>query len=148
MRLLVAVVVFGSLAGCFAAAAGGDGKSRPGVMPLLSELPGDAEKRDAILDQSNQVAGPEQRKGMTTKERKTETMAATAAAIIGNMFSKTSNVTIGTATMFDETGSSSRRPAKTESKPDDKPALDVDSSELVPWVRLKKGDQASGSASP
>ena len=88
--------------GCFGGSLGGNGSTRPGVMPKLSELSGDASHRDAVLDSSNQTAGPEHRKGMTVKERKVETGAATVAAIVGSLFSKTKNVTIGTATTFDE----------------------------------------------
>src|SRR5439155_19858605 len=88
--------------GCGGTASGAIGPTRPAVMPMLSELPTDAEKRDAILDQSAQTAGPEQRQGMTVKERKAETAAATAAAILGSIFSKTSSVTVGTATVLEE----------------------------------------------
>jgi hypothetical protein len=128
------------LGGCLAAGAGGGGNARPGVMPMLSELPGDAEKRDTILDQSGQTAGPEHRKGMTKKERKAETMAATAAAILGSAFSKTQNVTLGGATTF---GGGEARPATpkpaahdqdTEAAP---PATTDDGEPLVPWIRLK-----------
>src|ERR1041384_387518 len=101
MRALLALALLG---GCFAtgSSSGNGGGSRPGVMPMLSELPSDATKRDAVLDQSAQVARPEHRKGMTKKERQAETAAATAAAIIGNIFSKTQNATIGTVNEFDE----------------------------------------------
>ena len=94
-----AALALGLLAAC---GGGGGGGARPGVMPLLSELPGDPAKRDAVLDQSGQTAGPEQRKTLTRKERKAETAAATAAAILGSMFSSTPNVTLGTAGSFDE----------------------------------------------
>src|SRR4051812_31581581 len=97
MRALLALVLLG---GCFGA--GTKSASRPAVMPMLSELPGDPTRRDAVLESANTTAGPEHRKGMTTKERKVETAAATAAAIIGSMFSSTTSVTIGTAGEFDE----------------------------------------------
>jgi hypothetical protein len=71
-------------------------------MPMLSELPSDSTKRDAVLDSASTTAGPEQRQGMTTKERKAETAAATAAAILGGLFSKTKSVTIGAASQFDD----------------------------------------------
>src|SRR5262249_54778258 len=123
----------------------GSGSTRPGVMPMLSELPADPAKRDAILDSSSTVAGPEQRKGMTVKERKAETTAATAAAIIGSMFSKTQNVTIGTATMFDESALAPRpvppRPLGSTDHPDDPanpPAPDDPSNkDLIPWIKLR-----------
>src|SRR5262245_33222587 len=141
MRAILVVVLLG---GCFAAKTGGDGGTRPGVMPMLSELPGDAEKRDAILDQSNQAAGPEHRKGTTKKERKAETAAATAAAIIGNIFSKTKNVTIGGAGTFDEndliapeTKPQLPSPNKDDaSRAADSGGNDPDGKPLVPWIKV------------
>jgi len=143
MRAVLALVLLG---GCFSAgSSAGSGSTRPGVMPMLSELPADATKRDAILDSSNTVAGPEQRKGMTVKERKTETAAATAAAIIGGMFSKTQNVTLGTASVFDEGALAPLPvppppPAATD-KPDDpaRPPASTDgpNTDLIPWIKLR-----------
>jgi hypothetical protein len=117
-------------------------------MPLLSELPAEASKRDTVLDSANATAGPEQRKGMTTKERKAETAAATAAAIIGSMFSHTQTVTLGTATQF---GGSQPAPQPVQpprssndtgddAKPDAPRADDPGPSnaDLVPWIKLKE----------
>jgi hypothetical protein len=112
-------------------------------MPMLSELPSDPAKRDAILDSSNAVAGPEQRKGSTVKERKAETAAATAAAILGSMFSTTQNVTIGSASAFDE-GPAAPQPApvpQTAADPADpanSPApIDTSNVDLIPWIKLR-----------
>jgi hypothetical protein len=143
MRTLLALLLLG---GCFGA--GSQGASRPAVMPLLSELPGDATKRDAVLDSANTVAGPEHRKGMTSKERKVETAAATAAAILGEMFSSTKSVTLGTATLFDENQISAPQvappPVPPSTKPDDaaKPEAPADdagasNTDLIPWIKLK-----------
>lgn len=153
MRALVALVLLG---GCFGGGSGsGVGATRPAVMPLLSELPTDPTKRDAVLDQAATVAGPEQRQGMTPKERKAETAAATAAAILGGIFSKTSSVTLGTATVIDATELVAPQPAprvkrpspqkREGSKPDDgarpdePPADDPGPSnaDLIPWIKLK-----------
>ena len=136
------------LGGCFGA--GSAGASRPAVMPMLSELPGDPTKRDAVLDSASTTAGPEHRKGMTAKERKVETAAATAAAILGGMFSSTKSVTIGTASQFDENqliapdAVPSLRPSSPQSaddaaKPDAPPTNEVGTSnaDLVPWIKLK-----------
>lgn len=143
MRALLALVLLG---GCFSAGSGtGSGSIRPGVMPMLSELPADPAKRDAILDSSATVAGPEQRKGMTVKERKAETAASTAAAIIGGMFSKTQNVTIGAATVFDEGAlaplpvpppppGSTDKPADPEKAP---APIDTSNKDLIPWIKLR-----------
>jgi hypothetical protein len=150
MRAVLALILLG---GCFSSGAGSGasaaGSTRPGVMPMLSELPSDPAKRNAILDSSNQVAGPEQRKGMTSKERKAETAASTAAAIIGSMFSKTQNVTIGAASSFDEAvlaplpvppPAPGAVPGKPRG-PDDpaKPPGEIETSnaDLVPWIKLK-----------
>jgi len=145
MRPLMALLLFG---GCVAA--GPKSTSRPGVMPMLSELPGDATKRDAVLDSANTTAGPEQRKGMTTKERKAETVAATAAAILGGMFSSTQSVTIGSASQFDENEliapqavppppPSSTAEAADGVKPAAPPPNDAGTrnADLIPWIKLK-----------
>jgi hypothetical protein len=113
-------------------------------MPMLSELPSDPAKRNAVLDSSAATAGPEQRRGMTSKERKAETAAATAAAIIGSMFSTTTSVTIGTSSQFDESAilaplpqesddadASDKAKAKAPPPGDPTPAAD-----LVPWIKL------------
>ena len=161
MRALVALVLLG---GCVGGGSGGAGpaavgSTRPAVMPMLSELPTDPEKRNAILEQSAQTAGPEQRKGMTTKERKVETAAATAAAILGGIFSKTSSVTLGTATLVDEnqlvapqpgprkrpsTGKDGKSGAAPEANGEEGPRPDVpaddpgtSNADLIPWIKLK-----------
>lgn len=136
MRVVLALVLS---TGCFGGSLGGTGSTRPGVMPKLSELPGDAGHRDAVLDSSNQSAGPEHRKGMTVRERKVETGAATAAAIVGILFSKTSNVTLGTATTFDENTLIAPRTMPTA--PPHVPAGDdaptVEETPVVPWIKLR-----------
>jgi hypothetical protein len=143
MRTVLALVLLG---GCFSAGSTtGSGSSRPGVMPMLSELPSDPAKRDAILDSSSTVAGPEQRKGMTVKERKAETAASTAAAIIGSMFSKTQNVTLGTATSFDEAALAPLPVAPPHPAATDKPGdaanpqapADPANKDLIPWIKLR-----------
>lgn len=149
MRVLAVLL----LGGCFAVGSGGG--TRPGVMPMLSELPAEKENRDAVLDSSSKAAGPEQRKGSTKKERQAETAAATAAAILGSMFSKTKSVTIGTSSQFDENQiiapqavpmvipSSDESADATKSdgamKPDARPAdVTPPNTDLIPWIKLKK----------
>jgi hypothetical protein len=118
-------------------------------MPLLSELPSDSTKRDAVLDTAGTTAGPEQRKGMTPKQRKAETAAATAAAILGSAFSTTQSVTLGSATSFDETqlvapqplpplprSPSTNSDRSTPTGPPSNPATAPDAN-LVPWIKLK-----------
>jgi hypothetical protein len=152
MRTVLTLLLLG---GCFSTGWGtGSWSTRPGVMPMLSELPADPAKRDAILDSSstaagpeqrNTAAGPERRKNMTVKERRAETAASTAAAIIGSMFSKTQNVTIGTATVFDEAALAplpvSPPSSGSTDKPDDpaRPPASIDRSDRdrVPWIKLR-----------
>lgn len=141
MRLVLALLLVS--AGCAAKSATGGGGTRTGVMPMLSELPGDATKRDAILDSSNQVAGPEHRKGFTRKERKAESAAATAAAILGSAFSTTQNVTIGGATTFDEVEIIAPETVQPGPGPNPDAAPPAPGNEetkptgpLVPWIKL------------
>lgn len=140
MRALVSTVILAAvvLGGCAASGgSGAGGGSRTAVTPMLSELPADPGKRDAILDSSASTAGAEQRKGMTRKERKAETAAATAAAILGSAFSTTQNVTLGASTTFDENviiAPDKPAPGKPAS---DSGAGDVPATSLVPWVVLQ-----------
>ena len=112
---------------------------------MLSELPGDSQKRDAIHDQSAQTPTPEMRKGQTKKEKKVETAAATAAAIIGSAFSTTQNVTIGQSTVFDENEIVHPRPAQPpRQKAEGAPSTPgVEGGVLVPWVKLTPTDAPS-----
>ncbi|MGH9888704.1 MAG: hypothetical protein ACREBE_24440 [bacterium] len=164
MRALVALALLGGcVGGGSGAGPGAVGSTRPAVMPMLSELPTDPEKRNAILEQSAQTAGPEHRKGMTTKERKAETAAATAAAILGGIFSKTSSVTLGTATLVDENqlvapqpqpgprkraetgkdGKDGKPGAAPEGSGDEAGKVDpaddpgTSNADLIPWIKLK-----------
>jgi hypothetical protein len=81
MRALIALVLLGGCVG------GSRPDVRPVMMPSLAELPSDPTERQAILESSEVVAEPEQRPGMTRKEFEAETVAATAAAILGTIFS-------------------------------------------------------------
>ena len=149
-RTVLALVLLG---GCFRV---DSGSMRLGVMPMLSGLPADPARRDAILDSSTTVARPEQRssttvarpeqgESMTVNERKAETAASTAAAILGSMFSKTQNVRLGVATTFDEGARAPLPvppppPASTD-QPDDpaKPPAPIDrtDTDLIPWIKLR-----------
>ena len=108
-------------------------------MPMLSELPTDASKRDAVLDSASTAAGPEQRKGMTGQEQRAETAASLAAAILGGMFSKTQSTTLGSAAVFGEGGRAPSpvmlAPLPTADPPT--PADDGAHGDLVPWVKLQ-----------
>jgi hypothetical protein len=131
MRALIAVVVLAACAG-----------TRPAVTPTLSELPGDATKRDAVLDSANAQPGPEHHAKLKPKEHKAETAAATAAAVLGSILSDHTNTTIGTAVLIDETKPVTRKQPKRQGSgdagsDDEAPPVDaVPEGPLVPWVQL------------
>jgi hypothetical protein len=142
MRAILACLLLGGCVGAGIGPSAGTG-TRPGVMPMLSELPNDATKRDAILDSAANTAGPEQRSGLTTKEQAAETVGATAAAILGSLFSKTKNVSLGAATKLDEGPVGVRHPGAPSADPTgaadrDAPPADADASnaDLIPWIKL------------
>jgi hypothetical protein len=139
MRWLLTLV---ACSGCFGAL---DANGRPAVMPKLTELPADPGRRDAVLDSANDTTGPEQRK-VSRKQRKVETVAAFAAALVGEAFSKTKNVTFGTATTVDENTlfeKSRPRPPTTTAPsgtaPTDpsQPSEQPTTTPLLPWIKLK-----------
>jgi hypothetical protein len=98
----------------------------PAVIPNLSALPEDGTTRDAIVDSSFSQPSAEQQP-TTPEGRKLETTAATAAAILGMMFSKTDNVSLGARLDTDDSigpkrhpdsdRSATRRQAKAQSQP-------------------------------
>ena len=141
MRALIVLALLGACAG----------PVRPSVLPKLSELPGDPQKRDAVLDAAAAQPGPEQRKPLPPKLHKVETAAATAAAVIGSLFSKTKTVTIGTLAPVDENrlfapappppsrrktsgGGEDGEDAEKQPEP---PLLEERPADLVPWVKIK-----------
>ena len=150
MRAALALLLLG---GCLGAGVGPTASgARPGVMPMLSELPNDAAKRNAILDSSANVAGPEQRGSLTVKEQAAETVGATAAAVLGSLFSKTQNVTLGAAGNLDAgpVGARHAGPPRAPSldptgaaapaapaSPDPQPDADPSNTDLIPWIKLR-----------
>ena len=143
MRQLIVLVLLG---GCAGVGATGGGGTRPGVMPMLSELPGDSTKRDAVLESAGTTATPEHRQGMTSKEQKAETAAATAAAILGELFSKTKSVTIGTSSQLGEAPHAVPHPPSSPEQAggsaspgappqDDDPG--TSNADLIPWIKVK-----------
>jgi hypothetical protein len=123
------------------------GPMRPAVIHKLSELPADPERRDAMLDSAHVQRGPE-RQPASPRARKVETAAATAAAWIGILFSKSANVTMGGAAPIDENllvEPKRKRRAKAaeaddaESSEREAPPADLPEqpSSLVPWVRFE-----------
>ena len=118
------------------------GSMRPAVIPKLSELPSDPERRNGVLDGAHVQPGPEQ-KPTSKKAQKAEGYAASAAAIIGVMLSNHENVTLGGASAVDENllfedAKPKKKPDEKREASDGKPPPELTSDEpLVPWVRLK-----------
>ncbi len=79
------------------------GKSEMSAYPSLSSLEDDPIQRNEQLDSANQRPGPEQQANKSEGQLKAETVAATAAAIIGSMFSTSQNAVIGVRSSFEET---------------------------------------------
>lgn len=75
---------------------------QPSAMRTLSSLDDDPATRTEQLESAAARPGPELKKGKTGKQLQAETVAATAAAIIGSFFSSTPNVVLGTQQAFDE----------------------------------------------
>src|SRR5262245_7099765 len=108
MRTVLALALLGACSALVAV--------RPGVTPRLSELPTDREKRDALLDSANTQPTAEKKKPLPPKQRKLETIAATAAAVVGSMFSKTQNVSIGALGTLEEVPTKKQPRRATEEK--------------------------------
>lgn len=121
----------------------------------LRALPDDQNRRNEALDRAAARPGPETRKPLPGKLHTVETGAATAAAVLGMLFSTSSNVLLGASAPIEENAlvdpNAAQRPVGTrgagdkgedgESDAEDKapPADTVDASHLVPWVELPSG---------
>ena len=129
MRVVAVLILLAACAG-----------SRPAVIPKLSELPADPERRDAVLDSAHTEPTPEQRP-TSKKARKAETYAATAAAVIGWFMSDSENVTLGGSIDIDESGLVPQdQPKKKRENEEEKtaaPPVEKSDEPLVPWIRLK-----------
>jgi hypothetical protein len=84
----------------------------------------------------------------TARGRKVETFAATAAAVLGMMLSKTENVSLGSQLIEEDAAKPHPRPAvestdgsrggQPAEHPSAKPAApQAEDGELLPWIRLK-----------
>jgi hypothetical protein len=118
-------------------AVGCAGSSRPGVIPTMTQMPAETEKRDHLLDSSVARPTAESRKKLTSKERKAETAAATAAAVVGWLMSSNENTILGVSTSFDENRIVEQHQARPQ--PVDSPVAPIDKpAVLIPWVDLGK----------
>ncbi|MEJ7596664.1 MAG: hypothetical protein WKG01_02040 [Kofleriaceae bacterium] len=120
-------------------AVGCAGSARPAVIPTMTQMPAESEKRDHLLDSAGARPTAESRKSQTPKERKAETAAATAAAVVGWLMSSSENVVLGASAPIDENRLFEDHqarpvpgPAPTEhdATPSDRPAV------LIPWIDL------------
>jgi hypothetical protein len=124
-----------------ALAAGCWRSATPATLLDMGGLPDDADRRNERLDKAAARPGPEQRKPLPDKMQKVETVAASAAAVLGMIFSTSPNVLLGGGTSFDENEiffpqeSGSTRAKK---PPEPEP---VDASQLVPWVKLRPDEE-------
>jgi len=105
----------------------------PAVMPNLTTVPDD--RLDAVIESSLARPGPENRPA-TKRDQRAETIAATAAAYLGMIFSKDENTTLGVQWMIDDAPARAPR-APDEASPPKPAEPPADTTNLVPWVRLK-----------
>lgn len=113
---------------------------RPAVIHKVSELPADLDRAGATLDASTAEPTAEQHAKLTPKQKKIETAAATGAAVLGYLFSKTKNVGFGVAAPMDENrigGKPKPQPKPDPDKDDDKAAPPPEPVSAVPWLRLQ-----------
>jgi hypothetical protein len=130
VRSLVLLPLFGACAG----------HATPTTMARLDSLPGEHVAREERLESTEARPGPETQKGKSKDFRRAETAAATAAAIVGSIFSTTKTVTIGVSQPIDE--NEILQPGyRDNERHDDKeaPAEEpYDPNQLTPWVQLRK----------
>ncbi len=116
------------------------GHATPTTMPRLDSLPDEHVAREERLESTEARPGPETRKGKSEDFRRAETAAATAAAIVGSIFSTTKTVTIGVSQPIDENEilqpgyRDNERPKKSEAAEE----TSYDAGQLTPWVQLRK----------
>ena len=124
MRALILVMLFG----CNPLAV----PEHPAVIQKLDQVP--EEHRDEAIDTTTLIRPTAENQPKTAKGRRQETLAAFAAAVIGDMFSKDSNVDFG----LEWVDTKPQKPHPAEETPPAKPtpAPPEDSTKLVPWIRL------------
>jgi hypothetical protein len=133
--LVRSAILLAMLGGCA-------GQATPTTMARLDSLPAEHVAREQRLESTSARPGPETKKPKTKEFRQAETVAATAAAIVGSIFSTTKTVTIGVSQPFDENKILDPHAAEGvhESGAEDQPVT-YDPNQLTPWVQLKKPDQ-------
>lgn len=106
-------------------------------MRLLESLPVDRERAHEHMDSAVARPDAETRRPLPPKVRQVETIAATAAALIGSIFSTSANAIVGVGGPMEETKLVPRtRATVTHEAPKDEAPPYGDANDLVPWLRL------------
>lgn len=112
------------------------GSPQPTTMRLLSSLPVDRERAHEHMDSSTARPDAETRRPLPPKVRKVETVAATAAALVGSFFSTSDNAIVGMGGSMEETKIvPETRATVTHGVERDAPPA-YRASDLVPWLRV------------
>ena len=136
MRGVIHIVLLGTcLPGCA-------GNTKASVLPRIDSLPGEHVAREQRIESTEARPGPEHTQGKTRKWQQVETTAATAAAILGSIFSTTKTVTVGVSTSLDENELVDPGYQDRARRDKDKPAEPetYDPTQLTPWVDLRRPD--------
>ncbi len=116
------------------------GSATPGVQRDLSTLSPDPIKANEELAASSARPTAENRKGLSRRARRLETVAATGAAIIGSLFSTSKTTLSGVQWSIDENRTAPIPPikprAKSSGEPDGAGPPPPDPTTLVPWVHF------------
>ena len=119
------------------------GNTKPTVLPRIDSLPGEHVAREQRIESTAARPGPEHAKGKTRKWQQVETTAATAAAILGSIFSTTKTVTVGVSTSIDENELVDPGYRDRARREGDKKAPEPETynpTQLTPWVDLSRPD--------
>ena len=102
----------------------------------MTQMPVETGKRDHLLDTASARPTVESRRQLTRRERKAETVAATAAAVVGWLMSSNENTVLGVGGPIDENlifqDHRPRAEADQVPTPEQRPAV------LIPWIDLGK----------
>jgi hypothetical protein len=110
------------------------------VMPNLEALPA-GHRGAAVVANAAMKPGRDARKPLSRNQRRAVTAASSAAAVVGWLFSKSANTTIGLGLIFDEPAQPTwRSAAGTSSADPEPPPVSVPPGQLVPWVELGPPD--------
>jgi hypothetical protein len=106
----------------------------PALAPNIAAMPEDGDGRDHLVDSAMAQPTAEQQP-VSKQARREETAAATAAAILGMMFSKDDNVIMGIR-MDENTVIDSKHPVGAPVVDEGSDAASGSAAQLVPWVRV------------